>query len=103
MRTARARAGYSRFTSLLVLLSLAAAGVARCTRMGNSRRSVIVLRIEDGARRIRPDDLHRDRCERSVLGCADAIGRATTLLCRCVDRWSAGDRVGFLPLQADGR
>lgn len=78
--------GRSRSSSLLLLLSFGAAGIAACTGMGTTAQvPLIMLRLEDGARWIEPADLHRYQCERGVLVCTGETGRLTTRLCRCVD------------------
>jgi hypothetical protein len=88
-------AGSSRLDSLLLLVSLAAAGVNGCTGMGTMTPPPIALRIEDAARWIEPADLHRYQCEQGVLVCTAGAGRLTTRLCRCVV--SAGDSGDSLP------
>lgn len=78
-------AGSSRLNSLVLLMSLAAAGVTGCTGMGTMTAPPIALRIEDGARWIEPADLRRYQCEQGLLICSAGAGRLTTRLCRCVD------------------
>ena len=102
MRDVCAIAGYSRFSSRLLLVSLAAAGVGGCTGTGaTTQLPLITLGIEDGARWIEPHDLPRYQCEEGALLCTSAGGRLTTRLCRCVP--SADDSADSLLQDEVGR
>ena len=87
MSAARGTDSHSRFSSYLLMVSLAAAGVAGCAGQGTTAQlPLITLGIEEGARWIEPRDLARYQCELGSLLCTSAVGRLTTRLCRCVDR-----------------
>src|SRR5512134_1652306 len=101
MRTACATASYSRFSSCLLIVSLAAAGVGGCAGMGATATQLpmITLGIEDPARWIEPADLDRYQWGLGSLLCTSAAGRLTSRLCRCVV--SADDLGNSLPQQRD--
>jgi hypothetical protein len=104
MRAALAIAGYSRCSSRLLLVSLAAAVVGGYNGMrAAARRPLITLRIEDGARWIAPDDPDRYQCEQGSLLCTAETGRLTSRLYRCTNRMGASDGVDSLPSYADCR
>jgi hypothetical protein len=85
MRTARATAGHTRFSSHLLSVLLAAAGVAGCAGTRTTAQlPLITLRLEEGARWLEPRDLPRYRCAEGALICTSSDGRLSTRLCRCV-------------------
>jgi hypothetical protein len=91
MRTARATAGRSRFSLALLIVSLAAAGVAGCAGMeAAAPLPLVTLGIEEGARFIEPRDLPRYQCAEGALICTSGDGRLSTRLCRCIPQVSSG-------------
>jgi len=93
MKTARATAGYSRFSSYLLIVPLAAAGVAGCAGVGatTTQLPLITLGIEEPARWIESRDVPRYQCAEDVLlVCTSGEGRLSTRLCRCVPQVGAG-------------
>src|SRR5690349_1314859 len=95
MRTARATAGYSRFSSALLIASLAAAG---CAEMETAAPlPLITLGIEEGARWIEPRDIPRYQCAEGVLVCTSGDGRLSTRMCRCVPQLRAGGSTASSP------
>lgn len=98
MRAARATASYSRFSSYLLIVPLAAAGTVGCAGLETTAPlPLITLGLEEGARWIEPRDLPRYQCAERVLVCTSGDGRLSTRLCRCVPRVSAGGNATSSP------
>jgi len=91
MTNARATASDSRLSSYLLIVSLAAAGVAGCVGPGTTAQLPLIrLGIEEGTRWIEPRDLPRYQCTQGALICTSGGGRLSTRLCRCAPQVSSG-------------
>ena len=98
MTTARATAGCLRFSSYLLIVLLAAAGVAGCAGTGTTAQlPPITLGIDEGARWLEPRDLPRYRCAEGTVICTSGDGRLSTRLCRCVPQVRSGGNATSSP------